>query len=68
MTEEWIGDGIRYTEIHDPKFRRCLLLLQFYAARDAQHAPVLALLTDLLTASSAEFPGLSALRIRLDAL
>ena len=68
MTEEWIGDGIRYTEIHDPKFRSCLLLLQFYAARDAQNAPVLALLTDLLTASSAEFPGLSALRIRLDAL
>ena len=68
MPEQMIGNGIRYTEICDPKFRSCMLLLRFYMPRDAQTAPVHALLTDQLTASSAAYPGLSALSRRLDAL
>ena len=68
MTEQTLGNGIRYTEIRDPKFRSCLLLIRFYTPRDAQTAPVHALLTDLLTASSADYPGLSALSRKLDAL
>lgn len=68
MAEQQIGSGIRYTEIIDPKYRSCLLLMQFYTARTAETAPALALLTDLLTASSAEHPGISALSLRLDSL
>ncbi len=68
MAEQQIGNGIRYTEIIDPKYRSCLLLMQFYTARTAETAPALALLTDLLTASSAEYPGISALSLRLDSL
>ncbi|MBR3268078.1 MAG: insulinase family protein [Oscillospiraceae bacterium] len=68
MADQMIGNGIRYTEIIDPKFRSCLLMMQFYTARSAETAPALALLTDLLTASSAEYPGISALSLRLDSL
>ena len=68
MAEQQIGNGIRYTEIIDPKYRSCLLLMQFYTARTAETASALALLTDLLTASSAEYPGISALSLRLDSL
>ncbi|MBR6106507.1 MAG: insulinase family protein [Oscillospiraceae bacterium] len=68
MADPMIGNGIRYTEIIEPKFRSCLLLLRFYTPRNVQTAPVHALLTDLLTASSADEPGLSALSRKLDAL
>jgi len=68
MAGQIIGDGIRYTEILDAKFRSCLLLIRFYTPRDEQTAPVHALLTDLLTISSSSFPGLSALSRKLDAL
>ena len=68
MPETMIGNGIRYTEIHDPKFRSCLLTIQFYIPRDAETAPVHALLPDLLTASSAEYPSVNAMTLRLESL
>lgn len=64
----FIGDGIRYTALCDPKFRSCLLSIQFYVHRDAVSAPVHALLPDLLTASSAEYPSVSAMTLRLESL
>lgn len=63
-----LGTGIRYTAIHDPKFRSCLLSVQFYVHRDAQNAAALALLPDLLTASSSECPSIAAMTLRLESL
>ena len=68
MPETMIGNGIRYTEIHDPKFRSCLLTIQFHVPRDVQTAPVHALLPDLLTASSADYPSVNAMTLRLESL
>ena len=68
MPETMIGNGIRYTEIHDPKFRSCLLTIQFHVPRNAQTAPVHALLPDLLTASSADYPSVNAMTLRLESL
>lgn len=64
----FIGDGIRYTALCDPKFRSSLLSVQFYVHRNRESAPVHALLPDLLTASSAEYPSLSAMTLRLQSL
>ena len=44
MPEMMLGNGIRYTEIHDPKFRSCLLNILFYVHRSRQTAPIHALL------------------------
>ena len=63
-----LGSGIRYTEVLDDRFRGCLLSLRFALHRDAAAAPVHALLTDLLTAASADYPEIGALTARLDAL
>lgn len=68
MPERLIGNGIRYSEIHDPKFRSCLLTLQFYIPRDRMTAPVHALLPDLLTASSAAFPSVREMTLQLESL
>ena len=68
MPEIMIGNGIRYTGIHDPKFRSCLLTLQFYIPRSRAEAPVHALLPDLLTASSADYPSVNAMTLRLESL
>lgn len=68
MPETMLGNGIRYTEIHDPKFRSCLLTLQFHIPRDRISAPVHALLPDILTASSAEFPSVNAMTLQLESL
>ena len=46
-------NGLRYTALCSPKFRSCLLTFYFYVHRTPETAPVHALLTDLLTASSA---------------
>lgn len=66
--EIFIGAGIRYTALCDPKFRSCLLSIQFYVHRDMVSAPVHALLPDLLTASSAEYPSIAAMTLRLESL
>ena len=66
--EQWLGSGIRYTGICDPKFRSCLLSVQFYVHRDAESAPVHALLPDLLTASSAAFPSVAEMTLQLELL
>lgn len=68
MPEAMIGNGIRYTGIHNPKFRSCLLTLQFCVPRDRITAPVHALLPDLLTASSAEYPSVREMTLRLESL
>ena len=68
MPEIMIGNGIRYTEIHDPKFRSCLLTIQLHIPRSPESAPVHALLPDLLTASSAAFPSVSAMTMQLESL
>ena len=68
MPEAIIGNGIRFTEIHNPKFRSCLLTLQFCVPRDRITAPVHALLPDLLTASSADYPSVRAMTLRLESL
>ena len=61
-------NGIRYTGLCSPKFRSCLLTLHFYVPRTPETAPVHALLTDLLTSSSAAYPEISALALRLESL
>ena len=66
--EKRIGSGIRYTEIRDEKFRSCLLSVQFCVHRDAASAAIHALLPDLLTASSAEYPSVAEMTLRLELL
>lgn len=68
MPEIMIGSGIRYTEIHDPKFRSCLLTIQLHIPRSPETAPVHALLPDLLTASSAAYPSVSRMTKQLESL
>ena len=63
-----IADGVRYTEILDSRFRGCLLTLHFALRRNETTAPVHALLTDLLTGSSADYPAPGALSAKLDSL
>ena len=63
-----IADGVRCTEVIDAKLRGCLLSLHFALRRDEKTAPVHALLTDLLTGSSADYPAPGALTARLDSL
>lgn len=65
---EYTGNGIRYTGLCSPKFRSCLLTLHFYVHRTPETAPVHALLTDLLTASSEAYPDHAALSLRLESL
>lgn len=60
--------GIRYTAMHDPKFRSVFLTVQLTVQRDAQTVPVYALLTDLLTESSQDYPSGAALSMRLGSL
>ena len=62
------GNGIRYTGLCSPKFRSCLLTLHLYVHRTPETAPVHALLTDLLTASSEAYPDHAALSLRLESL
>lgn len=61
-------NGLRYTALCSPKFRSCLLTFCFYVHRTEETAPVHALLTDLLTASSAAYPDHTALSLRLESL
>ncbi len=68
MPEIMLGNGIRYTEIHDPKFRCCLLNILFYVHRRPQTAPIHALLPDLLTASSAAYPSAAEMTLALESL
>ncbi|MCQ2408131.1 MAG: insulinase family protein [Oscillospiraceae bacterium] len=68
MPEMMLGSGIRYTEIHDPKFRSCLLNILFYVHRSRQTAPIHALLPDLLTASSAAYPSAAEMTLALESL
>lgn len=68
MPEMMLGNGIRYTEIHDPKFRSCLLNILFYVHRSRQTAPIHALLPDLLTTSSAAYPSAAAMTLQLESL
>lgn len=63
-----IADGVRCTEVYDSKLRGCLLSLHFALRRDERTAPVHALLTDLLTGSSADYPAPGALSAQLDSL
>lgn len=63
-----IAEGVRYTGILDSRFRGCLLTLHFALSRDEKTAPVHALLTDLLTGSSADYPAPGALNAKLDSL
>ena len=65
---EKLPGGIRYTAMHDPKFRSVFLTVQMTLRRDAQTVPVYALLTDLLTESSQDYPSGAALSLRLGAL
>ncbi|GEM_PF-1766375 len=68
MHEQLAEAGIRCTEISDAKFRSCLLELHFFVPRNAQTAPVYALLADLLTATSRAYPARAAFTERLDSL
>ncbi|MBP0966128.1 MAG: insulinase family protein [Oscillospiraceae bacterium] len=61
-------NGLRYTALCSPKFRSCLLTFYFYVHRTPETAPVHALLTDLLTASSVAYPDHAALSLRLESL
>ena len=63
-----IANGVRCTEVCDSKLRGCLLSLHFALRRDENTAPVHALLTDLLTGSSADYPAPGALSAQLDSL
>ena len=68
MQNSITGNGFRFTELCSPKFRSCLLTLYFYVHRTPETAPVHALLTDLLTASSSAYPDHAALSLRLESL
>lgn len=63
-----IAGGVRCTDILDSRFRGCLLTLHFALPREEKTAPVHALLTDLLTGSSADYPAPGALNEKLDSL
>lgn len=59
-----LGDGISYTEIHDAKFKTCGLFINLYVTREPEKAAVRALVIDLLTNCSADYPTLAALSLR----
>lgn len=59
-----LGDGIAYTEILDPKFKTCGLFIRMFLTRDPEKSAVRALVADLLTNCSADYPTLAALSMR----
>lgn len=59
-----LGEGIRYTEIHDEKFKTCGLFIRLYLKREPEKAAVRSLVIDLLTNCSADYPTLAALSLR----
>lgn len=63
-----LAEGIHYTAVTDPRQRGCLLTVHLAAARDEASAPAAALLTDLLTVSCADYPGIAEMTDRLDSL
>lgn len=63
-----LADGVQYTAVCDEKQRGCLLAVHFYLPHSAESASAAALLTDLLTASSQDYPEQGAVTARLDSL
>lgn len=61
-------NGMQYTELYDAKSRSCILKLYFYVHRNAEAAPVHALITDLLTSASQAYPSVAEMSMRLDTL
>ena len=59
-----LGEGIRYTEILDEKFKTCELFIRLFLKRDPEKSSVRALIVDLLTNCSADYPTLTALSLR----
>ena len=62
------ADGVRFTAVCDAEQRGCLLAVHFYLPHSAAHAAAAALLTDLLTASSADYPEPGMITAQLDSL
>lgn len=63
-----LGGGISYTELYDPKFKTCSLYFRFYVKRDPKTVAENALMIDLLTNCSAEYPTLAALTLQKQSL
>ena len=63
-----LADGVRFSAVCDDRQRGCLLAVHFYFPHSAENAAAAALLTDLLTASSADFPAPGAVTAQLDSL
>ena len=63
-----IGNQVRFTETIDEKFRSNYLCIRFRTSRNAENAPVHALLTDVLTESSADYPSRGDMALKLDSL
>lgn len=63
-----LGGGISYTELYDPKFKTCSLYFRFYVKRDPETVAENALMIDLLTNCSAEYPTLAALALQKQSL
>ncbi len=63
-----LGQGISYTELYDPKFKTCSLYFRFYVKRDAATCAENALMIDLLTNCSADYPTLAALTLQKQSL
>lgn len=59
-----LGNGIQLTEILDPKFKTCGLFIRLFLTRDPEKAAVRALVIDLLTNCSKDYPTLAALSLR----
>lgn len=63
-----LDGGISYTELYDPKFKTCSLYFRFYVRRDPETVAENALMIDLLTNCSAEYPTLAALALQKQSL
>lgn len=63
-----LSDSITYTEIYDEKFKTCALYFRFFVKRTPQTAAVNALMIDLLTNCSADYPTLAALTLKKQSL
>ncbi|MCQ2417066.1 MAG: insulinase family protein [Oscillospiraceae bacterium] len=63
-----LGNQIRFTETIDHKFRSNYVCIRFRTPRNAENAPIHALLTDVLTESSADYPSRGVLALKLDSL
>ncbi len=63
-----LGGSISYTELYDPKFKTCSLYFRFYVKRDPATVSENALMIDLLTNCSAEYPTLAALALQKQSL